>query len=168
MPRGIPNRRAVEAAPVSEAPMLETPETPLVSARATEMRRERRRREPGDIDVMARQKLAIPPEVKDKLEREGLTPRWGLDTSGRVQQLQAEEWDIVPGVQHVSASRADASQHVLMAKRKDWYEEDRQHLKDFNKATEKAAIGGKESEEGVDRKGFYAPTGTVNRISRGA
>jgi hypothetical protein len=159
MPRGIPRSREIEAAETSEAPM---------SARATEMRRERRRREPGDVDVMARQKLAIPPEVQAKLEREGMTSYWFLDQPGRIQQAESEDWDIVPGVPPVSASRSDDSQQVLMAKRKDWFETDRAHLGDLNKSNEKAALKGDIGDASVSRDGFYAPTGTPNRISRGA
>ena len=158
MPGGTPLDRAEDA--------VEKPEVP-VSQRATELRRERRRREPGDIDVMARQKLAIPPEIQAKLKAEGLTPRWALDQGGRVQQLQAEEWDIVPGVGPVSASRTSGEQHVLMAKREDWYEEDREHLRVLNRKTERQAEAGQIGDGEVDAKGFYAPK-TKNRISRGA
>jgi hypothetical protein len=160
MPRGVPRNRPQT--------VVEKPEAP-VSARATEMRRERRRRQDGDLDASARLKLAIPPEVKEKLAREGLTPRWVRDDPGRIQQLQAEDWDPVPGVQSVAASRTDPGQMVLMAKREDWYHEDRKPLSETNKANEKAAMRGDAPPgEGVSTDGFYAPQGTANRISRGA
>lgn len=163
MPRGVPRNRAQEA--------VEGPEAP-VSARATELRRERRRREPGDIDVMVRQKLAVPQHIQEKLDREGMTARWALDSgqgesSGRLQQLIADDWDIVPGVDKVSASRTDASQHVLVAKRKDWYEHDRKHLSDLNRSNEKRAVAGDIGDAEVSTAGFYEPAGTKNRISRG-
>jgi hypothetical protein len=150
----------------------EAPEAP-VSARAKELRRERRRREPGDIDVMVRQKLSIPPDIQEQLDRNGMTARFALDSgqgpsSGRIQQLIQDEWDIVPGVDQVPASRTDASKHVLMAKRKDWYDDDRKHLSDLNKSNEKRAIKGDIGDGEVSTEGFYETKGTRNQISRGA
>lgn len=157
MPRGIPRN--------PRKTVVEKPEAP-VSQRAAEMRRERRRRQDGDLDTTARLKLAIPTEIKERLAREGMTPRWVRDDPGRVQQLMAEDWDPVPGVESVAASRSEPGQMILMAKRDDWYREDRKPISEANKANETRALSGKA--DGIESEQTYAPQGTVNRISRGA
>ncbi len=159
MPRGVYERnRVAGSAGGAEA---------QPSQRASEERRERRRRDDGDLDGMARMKLAIPAHIKEQAEREGKTLRWVRDDVGRMQQMQAEDWDRVEGVDGVSASRSDDSQMILMSKYKDWFDADRAHLKDTNKSLQTAAVSGKAPGSGVDTEGFYTPQGATNRISRG-
>lgn len=163
--RGRPPKPQTASLSADTAPVEE-----LASPRALEMRRERRRREPGTVDTTARLKLVVPPAIQKQLDEQGMTARWALDSGGRVQQLQAEEWDIVPGVDPVSASRSDDSQLRLMAKRKDWYVEDRAPLAELNKANERrAARGDAPSDEdgAVSTEQTYTPRHTQNRITRG-
>jgi hypothetical protein len=136
----------------------------LVSPRASEERRERRRRDAGDIDRTARMKLAIPQHIEEQLHREGKTARWVRDDTGRMHQMKSEDWDIVDGVEPVAASRTDEGHMVLMSKYADWYHDDRKHLKDQNDAMQKSAVS-PNAQEDVDPSGFYTPKGTVNKIS---
>lgn len=116
MPRGqYQRRKPEEGAPQPEA---------ALSPRATETRRERRRRDDGDVDNMARMKLAIPRSVQERAKAEGKTLRWMLDTPGRIQQALADDWDRVEGVDPVAASRAEEGQLVLCEKYVDWWAED--------------------------------------------
>lgn len=156
MPKGQYDRTARNA--------LSAEDSAPVSPRASEERRERRRRDAGDIDRTARMKLAIPQDVQEQATREGKTLRWVRDDVGRMQQMKSEDWDIVEGVKPVAASRTDEGQMVLMSKFADWYDADRQHLKDDNDALQKSAIS-PNAQENVDSKGFYTPKGTVNQIS---
>ena len=135
-----------------------------VSQRASEERRERRRRDAGDIDRTARMKLAIPQDIQEQATREGKTLRWVRDDPGRMQQMKQEDWDIVSGIGSVAASRTDEGQLVLMSKYADWYHDDRKHLKEENDALQQTATS-PGSQENVDPKGFYTPKGAVNKIS---
>ncbi len=135
-----------------------------VSPRAEQERRERRRRDAGDIDRTARMKLAIPQSVQEQAAREGKTLRWVRDDVGRMQQMQSEDWDIVEGVERVAASRTDEGQMVLMSKFADWYADDRKHLTEDNDALQRTATS-PGSQESVSTEGFYTPKGTINQIS---
>lgn len=139
-------------------------ESALVSPRAAQDRRERRRRDAGDIDRTARMKLAVPQHIQEQLAREGKTGRWVRDDTGRMQQMKSEDWDIVEGVEPVAASRTDEGQMILMSKYADWYHEDRKHLKETNDAMQKQAISSGAKED-VNPEGFYTPAGAVNKIS---
>lgn len=121
MPRGIRNSLTASEPPSS---VTETPQ-PALSQRATEMRRERRRRDDGDLDRMGRMALSIPQEVKERAAREGKTLRWIRDTPGRVQEMNRDDWDIVQGVEPVAASRHEEGNLILVEKYQDWFDEDR-------------------------------------------
>lgn len=164
MPRGIPLDRTSDA--------VDAPEQAPVTTRALEMRRERRRRSDGDLDYSARMKLAIPKEIQDKLKREGKTPRWVRDDAGRMQQMVADDWDRVEGVEPVAASRSEDGQLILMAKFEDWYREDRKPIEELNRSRERSALDGKAGSlvgeggsESVAHDGIYQPKGAQNRIS---
>jgi hypothetical protein len=161
MPRGIPNRLNAEA-------QTDQPLVAPVSARAEETRRERRRRDDGDLDRSARLKLAIPKEIQERAEREGKTLRWIKDDPGRLLQAQADDWDRVDGIEPVSASRAEESKLVLHAKYKDWYDSDQTDKARLLDEREKAVAKGAKahSEDSLPDDVRYAAKG--NRISRGA
>lgn len=146
------------------AARIEQADEQQVSVRATQERRERRRRDAGDIDRTARMKLAIPQDVQEQATREGKTLRWVRDDVGRMQQMQAEDWDIVTGVDPVAASRTDEGQMVLMSKYADWYDKDREHLTKTNNDLQKSATT-PSAQESVSSDGFYTPAGAVNKIS---
>lgn len=135
-----------------------------VSSRAEETRRERRRRDDGDLDRTARMKLAIPQNIQEQAKRDGKTLRWVRDDVGRLQQMQSEDWDIVQDVPTVAASRTDEGQMVLMSKYADWYDADRAHLTTTNNDLQKSATS-PSSQKDVSSDGFYTPQGAVNRIS---
>lgn len=116
MPRGVYDRDRQQQ-PVQA-------ETPQESPRAADTRRERRRRDDGDLDRNARMKLAIPREVQAQADREGRVLRWMLDSPGRIQQAVADDWDRVEGVEPVAASRSEEGKLVLYTKYRDWWEED--------------------------------------------
>jgi hypothetical protein len=171
-PRKHPEQDASPNPPEAEVASSE-PEAAL-SQRAIEVRSERRRRDPGDIDRLARQRLAIPSDIKADLDAKGLTARWAVDQPGRIKQLMAEDWDIVPGAERVSASRDSGDEHILMCKRKDWYDDDRRPLREINQETQKRATqqrGEKgenasfaDADGGHTAEQFYGPRHTQNRI----
>lgn len=162
MPRGIPRAKAetLETPQPVEAPALEKP-----SVRAEEVRRERRRRDDGDLDRMGRMALAIPPEVKERLDREGKTCRWVLDTPGRQTAMLADDWDVTPGVTSVAEARDSDVKLVLMEKYRDWYNDDQRKKTTLLDEREKAI----QNADGENRKagdGLVIPKGQSNRISR--
>lgn len=157
MPKGQYDRTARNERPVAE-------QSAPVSPRASQERRERRRRDAGDIDRTARMKLAIPQDIQEQATREGKTLRWVRDDIGRMQQMKAEDWDIVEGVERVAASRTDEGQMVLMSKYADWYSDDRKHLAEDNDALQRTATT-PGSQESVSPEGFYTPKGSANKIS---
>lgn len=158
MPRGVyerePRRNMTEDSVATEG-----------SLRSQETRRERRRRDDGDLDRTARMKLAIPKEIQAQADREGKVLRWVRDDPGRMQQMISEDWDKVPNIDSVAASRTDDGQMVLMSKYADWYHGDRKPLEERNKALQQSALTPGRGQEGVSAEGFYQPQGTVNRIS---
>lgn len=161
MPRGQYDRSAVKATVTQpeETPALQT------SARAEETRRARRRRADGDLDRMGRMALSIPPEVQERLDREGKTARWVRDASGRQTAMRANDWDTTPGVEPVAEARDSEGKLVLMEKFKDWYDDDQREKTELLDAQEKAIERG----SGANRQAgdqLVVPQGQVNRISR--
>ncbi len=161
MPRGIPRQKPIEGASVEALP-----ETPALSPRAADARRERRRRSDGDLDRMGRMALSVPQEVQERLDREGKTARWVRDNPNRQAAMQANDWDVTPSVDAVPEDREGTGKLVLMEKFKDWWDAD-QRAKDRIPEEREAAIqrGGKLSSDDK-RQGAtsYVPNG--NRITR--
>ncbi len=164
MPRGIPRRNGLNAEPAVGDATVET--QPPLSQRATEMRRERRRRDDGDLDRMGRMALSIPQEVKERAAREGKTLRWIRDTPGRVQEMTRDDWDIVQGVDPVAASRHEEGNLVLVEKYQDWFDEDRAKMSRLLDEKERAIERGMtiDPEDKRQQAVSYVPDG--NRISR--
>lgn len=171
-PPKLPQQEALEN-PAEQPVASEEAQQP--SPRAIQVRQERRRRETGNIDVMARQRLAIPSDIQADLDAKGLTPRWVINNPGRIKQLMAEDWDIVPDVESVAAYRDNESEHILMCKRKDWYDHDRRHLTEENQEKQKRATQQRDekgelasfgdADGGVAAEQIYSPRHTQNRIS---
>jgi hypothetical protein len=126
-----------------ERPEAVKVEAPALSQRATDERRARRRRDDGDLDRMGRMALAIPPEVRERLEREGKTFRWVRDATGRQAAMHADDWDVTPGVEGVPESRDGEGKLVLMEKYRDWYEDDQRKKAGALDATEEAVKRGR-------------------------
>jgi len=160
MPRGVYTRSSAEVAPETETAQVE------VSPRAAEMRRERRRREDGDLDRMGRMALRIPQEVQDRLAREGKTARWVRDNPNRQASMQANDWDVTPGVDPVSEDRDGSGKLVLMEKFKDWWEDDQRAKSKLLDEREQAIERGGKVTSGDTRQTetSYVPEG--NRFSR--
>jgi hypothetical protein len=159
MARGQYDRTAARLARDTAEDSAQAPPSP----RATGERRARRNRDDGDLDRTARMRLAIPQSIQETAKREGKTLRWVRNDTGRMHQMHSEDWDIVTGIDPVSASRTDEGQMVLMSKFADWYDKDREHLKATNDSLQKSATS-PESQENVSLDGLYAPKGTVNKI----
>jgi hypothetical protein len=163
MPRGQYERQPREGIP-QEPQSAETVQPAALSPRAAETRRERRRRDDGDIDRMARLKLAIPRDVQDKAKQEGKVLRWVLDEGGRQSQMHEDDWDVVEGVKPVAAGQSDDQKLVLMSKYKDWHEKDLAADERDMTAMESALMSGDDPE--TRSKGLVVPQGQRNRISR--
>lgn len=157
MPRGI--RRSPAAEPVAER--IE----PTLSPRAIETRRERRRRDEGDIDGFSRMKLAIPHDVQARLSREGKVARWILDKDNRLAGMHANDWDATPGVAAVPESGDSENKLVLHEKYRDWWEDDQRKKTVRLDEMDKAIMRGEISGDGKATSDLHV-AGT-NRISRG-
>lgn len=89
-----------------------------------------RRRRRGDEALAAAKRLPIPPEVKARLEAEGLVPRWVNDQGNRMHRFAVQDdYDPVEGVEPVPVGTDEAGRPILahlLAKRRDFIEEDRE------------------------------------------
>ena len=101
-----------------------------------------RRRRRGNEALSAAERLPIPPEVKERLEKEGLVPRWVNDRGNRMHRLTVQDdYDKVDGVEPVPVGTDEAGQPILahlLAKRRDFIEEDRGTAEARRKAQEEA------------------------------
>ena len=163
MPRGQYDRsRLTKGGMPSSAPV----DKPALSPRAEETRRERRRREDGDLDRMGRMALSIPTEVRERAAREGKTLRWIRDTPGRLQEMSRDDWDRVQDVEPVAASRTEEGSLVLVEKYQDWFDADRAKKSNLLDTMEDALKRGQTIDPDDKRQSevSYVPAG--NRISR--
>lgn len=158
MPRGIPNRTVRPE--VGNQPQSADYRP---SPRAEEMRRERRRRDDGDLDRMARQKLAVPREIEERLKAEGKVWRWFLDEPGRQIDAHNDDWDVVEGVKPVSAGQSEETRLVLMSKFKDWHQADISHDETLLEDRERAVEAARDEE--TVKPGIVIPHGQRNRIT---
>lgn len=113
-----------------------------------------RRRRRGDEALVAAERLPIPPEIKAKLDAEGLVPRWVNDQGNRMHRLTVQDdYDKVPGVEPVPVGTDPAGQPILahlLAKRKDFIAEDREKAEGRRKAVESSLF---RTPENVDAAG---------------
>lgn len=165
MPRGPYRRR--EAAEAVEQAQEPTPvlTQPVASPRAAEARRERRRREDGDLDRMASLKLAVPQDIQEQTRREGKVVRWILDT--RMAEAHGDDWDTVPGVEPVQANPMMGSPErlVLCSKYADWHAADVRRDDRIVDETEKQIVAGNVNDDGKSSAGLVVPRGQANRIT---
>lgn len=109
------------------------PEQRQPTKRTVTQRRERRKK-PGQLQYGGG-KLSVDESKLDK----DFTYRWVNDTGGRIQELEARDWDVVNDTEIKPGTNAEGTvvsvhggkqengqgfRQVLMMKRKDWYEED--------------------------------------------
>jgi hypothetical protein len=115
--------------------------------RQTEERTERRRRSDVTIDGGQRLKLAIPPEVAERLKAEGRTPRWVNDEGNRMHNLtRLDDYDKVAGVDPVPVGTTKEGKPIkahLCSKPTEFIREDRTKLDERRKETERAMLRGK-------------------------
>ncbi len=138
-----------------------------VAARAEAVRQERRKK-PGQT-AHAGIRLAVD---ESKLDRKTYQYRHVNDKDGRVQRLEAEDWDIAPeGAKADSNSLGTVTSTqvgvidgkpynaVLMRKRKDWFEADQKDKQKPLDATETAIKRGNPNHAANDLKGpgVYTP-----------
>lgn len=138
--------------------------------RQTEVAQARRRRDDTTIDGGQRLKLAIPPEVKAQLEREGRTPRWINDEGNRlVQMTKYDDYDPVDGVEPVYVGTTKEGKPMkahLHSKPTDFIKEDEAKREGRRAETERAMLRGKvEGNPTAGAEGFYADD--ANEIQRG-
>lgn len=107
------------------------------SRAAAETQRRRRR---GDETLAASRRLPIPPEIQAKLDAEGLVPRWANDEGNRMHRLTVlDDYNKVDGVEPVPVGTDKAGNPILahlLAKRRDFIEEDRGQADDRRKEVE--------------------------------
>lgn len=167
MPRGVYDRTALSGQDDA------TDVAPALSSRADETRRERRRRDDGDLDRGARLNLAIPAEIREQAKREGKTLRWINDDGNRMHQMtEQDDWDVVesPLVKPVAVGTSKDGQPVmarLCSKYQDWYDQDQRDkariLDERERAVERGAKV--DPDDRRQEETSYVPKG--NRISRG-
>lgn len=145
--------------------------------RQTEERTERRRRRDDTIDGSQRLKLAIPPEVAERLKAEGRTPRWVVKDSARMVQLtKQDDYDPVDGVKPVTTrALRDGSriEMVLLSKPTRFIEEDRRKADEPRREIEKSFLRGKvpgdpHSHDDQYSSGYVDEASTIIRGGLGA
>lgn len=138
--------------------------------RITEETAERRRRKDTTIDGSQRLKLAIPPEVEERLKAENRSPRWINDEGNRIHNLtQLDDYDRVDGVEPVVVGTTKEGQPIkayLHSKPTSFIREDQQRLDSKRTETERALLRGKNPSDPIAADdSFYAVEG--NTIRRG-
>jgi hypothetical protein len=113
--------------------------------RAAHEATQRRRRQDGEMGH--RFHLAIPEEVRAKLEANGLSPRWVNDTGSRVADLTIrDDYDVVDGVDPVKVDVDKEGKPVfarLLAKRADFIAEDQSKADERRREVEAGMVRGK-------------------------
>lgn len=133
--------------------------------RQTEVRQERRRRSDTTIDGGQRLKLAIPPEVEERLKAEGRTPRWVNDEGNRVHNLtKLDDYDKVDGVEPRVVGTSKDGQPIkahLCSKPNAFIQEDQGKIEERRRETERALLRGKNPGDPIAaRDDFYVAEGT--------
>jgi len=130
---------------------------------AAEAQRRRRR---GNEALAATERLPIPAEVKARLEADGLVPRWVNDEGNRMHRFTVQDdYDKVEGVEPVPVGRNQAGEPILahlLAKRRDFIEEDRGQADSRRKEVE-ASLFRKPEEVDAAGKGANPNPASVRR-----
>lgn len=167
MPRGRPPgvRRSAVDAQVPEQKPASVLEHQPASRRADETRRERRRRDDGDLDRMASMKLAIPRDKQEQAQREGKVLRWIMD--GRMADAHSNDWDRVDGVEPIQANPMSGTDErlVLCSKYADWHDTDLRRDERTIDEREQRALSGHIDDQGGSSAGLVVPKGQTNRVT---
>jgi len=161
----MPRKRAYAPAGANKKPAAGT-----VSARADEVRTERRRKR-GSV-ALSGLKLTTD---ESKLDRNRFSYRWVRDSGSRMQQLIADDYDPAPeqavegnqGLGSVGQKIGGTEENgkpygmVLMRKRKDWYDADQKEKARPLDEIDKQIKGGTVHEKDFPelRSGTYTPGG---------
>lgn len=134
--------------------------------RATEERRERRRRTDGSLDRMTSFKMAIPQSVSDKYADRDF--RWFNDVGNRIHaKTELDDWDKVPNVEPLTVGTDGEGKPIkayLCMKPKEFVREDNAAKEAMLKEQEKGMLRGPDN---ADLAGVsYAVEG--NSIRRGS
>lgn len=99
-----------------------------------------RRRRRGNEALAADAKLPIPPEVKAKLDADGMVPRWVNDEGNRMHRMTVQDdYEVVQGVDPVPVGTGKDGTPIkarLLAKRQDFINEDRADAEKRRKGVE--------------------------------
>jgi hypothetical protein len=117
------------------------------TARQDEVRQERRRRNDDTLDAGQALKLAIPPEVQQKLAEQGREARWANDVGNRIHRLTVlDDWDKVEGVAPqpvvINGDKGTTANAILLSKPKEFIEEDRRKKESGRRAMEEGLLKG--------------------------
>lgn len=122
--------------------------------------RRKRRRKDGEAQN-AGLRLAIPDGVQERYPKTDFRLAWVRDDPGRMQQKHNEDWDPVEGVEPVPGAHdkhGNPVKHILMVKRQEWVQEDRDKKERARKLIEDQANRGKVTGQGADAGGGLAET----------
>lgn len=138
--------------------------------RKTEERQERRRRRDDTIDGGQRLKLAIPPEVEQRLKEQGRKPRWVNDEGSRMHNLtQLDDYDKVEGVEPRVVGTTKEGKPILAhlcSKPTQFIREDQEKLDRTRRETEAALLRGRNPGDPISgNDSFYADA--ANKIQHG-
>lgn len=138
--------------------------------RKVEERQERRRRRDDTIDGGQRLKLAIPPEVEERLKREGRKPRWVNDEGNRIHNLtRLDDYDKVEGVDPRVVGTTKEGKPILAhlcSKPAQFIREDQAKKEATRRETEDALLRGKNPTDPIaGNSSFYADE--ANQIRHG-
>jgi hypothetical protein len=128
-----------------------TEATPRQGRKAETAQRRRRR---DHTAFGATLKLAVPPEIAEKMAKEGRSVRWVNDVGNRMHQLtKLDDWDKVSGVPPVPVGTAEDGKPLLAhlcSKPTEFIEEDRKVAEKRRKTVEAGMIKGKQLVTGPD------------------
>lgn len=144
------------------------------TARQTEVRQERRRRDDTTLDGGQARKLAIPRHIEEKLAAQGRSARWVNDVGSRIEDLTVrDDWDKVDGVEPrdvlIDKKNGVTAKAFLLSKPKDFIDDDRRK-KDAQRRTMedgmlKGAVPNASGDSASLPSNFYADK--ANKIERG-
>lgn len=138
--------------------------------RAATVSQERRRR--GDENLGRAKRLPIPDEVQAWADAEGMALRWGNDEGNRMHQLtKLDDYDPVPfEVKPVPVGTAQDGTPIkahLLAKRKDFIEEDRAKRERARSAQEDALFTSPDAVQAAGRTPNPNPSNGATYVARG-
>lgn len=125
---------------------------PQRQGRKAEVAKSRRRRD--NTAFGAPLKLGVPPEIAEKMAKEGRSVRWVNDQGNRMYRLtKLDDYDKVPGVDPVPVGTNEDGTPLLahlLSKPTEFVEEDRKVAEKRRKTVEAGMVKGKQLVQGPD------------------